>query len=229
VEAAQICAAVEATPHSEALMSNTSLISFEQNSFPEIAPPNPPSGAGQRPIQGAPRRGRGPLDLALGIEKELAVLGEIRANLVLHHEALDDPDLMVMLAEGETSLLELIDAMLDADLRDEGLVSALKACKDTLAARLHRMEERRRSRRAILEKTLLLLEQKSLERPIATITLTERAPSLIVDEETQVPARFFDLKPILNRRLAREALAAGEDVPGARLSGRTLTLTVRRG
>jgi len=97
-----------------------------------------------------------------------------------------------------------------------------------MAVRLSRLEERRRSRRAILEQALSLLQTKALERPTATMSLAERPPSLVVDEESRIPARFFDLKPTLNRRLAKEALSAGEDVPGARLADRTLTLTVRR-
>jgi hypothetical protein len=148
--------------------------------------------------------------------------------LEVHHETLDDPDLMLVLAEGETDLLELLDRMLEADLNDDALIIGLKAQKDTLAVRLHRLQERRESRRSILEQALFLLERKSLERPVATLTLSNRPPALVVDEEAQIPARFFDLKPMLNKRLAKEALEAGEEVPGARLSNGCVTLTVRR-
>lgn len=150
------------------------------------------------------------------------------ANLQAHSEALEDADLMLVLAEGQTSFLETIDAMLEADLNDDALLHGLKASKDTLAVRLHRLEERRASRRSILEQALFLLERKSLERPTATIVLSERSPSLVVEEEAQIPARFFELRPVLNRRLTKEALEAGDSVPGARLSNGMLTLTVRR-
>lgn len=166
--------------------------------------------------------------LDLDAHNEMRILEALKANLTVHDEELEDPDLMIILAEGETGLLELLDRMLEADLHDDGLISALKSNKDTLAVRLHRIEERRRSRRSILEQALILLERKSLERPTGTLTLSDRAPALVVDEEAQVPARFFDLKPVLNRRLAKEALEAGETVPGARLSNGSITLTVRR-
>ena len=161
-------------------------------------------------------------------EDEMRVLTALRANLEVHHETLEDPDLMLVLAEGETDLLELLDRMLEADLNDDALIIGLKAQKDTLAVRLHRLQERRESRRSILEQALFLLERKSLERPVATLTLSNRPPALVVDEEAQIPARFFDLKPMLNKRLAKEALEAGEEVPGARLSNGCVTLTVRR-
>ncbi len=175
----------------------------------------------------APPR-RATLALEHSAEEQMRVLLALRANLEVHHETLEDPELMLVLAEGQTGLLELIDLMLEADLNDEALISGLKLQKDTLAVRLHRLQERRESRRSILEQALFLLERKSLERPVATLTLSNRPPALIVDEEAQVPARFFDLKPVLNRRLAREALEAGEEVAGARLSNGAVTLTVRR-
>ena len=97
-----------------------------------------------------------------------------------------------------------------------------------MAARLHRFEERKKSRRAIIEQALMLLQCSSLQRPAATLSLTERPPSLVVEEEAQVPAQFFDLKPVLNRVRAKEALEAGDTIAGVRLSSGSITVTVRR-
>lgn len=169
-----------------------------------------------------------PRDPKAAFENELVVLQALKSNLQVHHEELDDPDIVLCLADGETSLFELLDTLLEADLSDDGLIAALKLSKDTLAARLHRIEERRRSRRSILEQALLLLERKSLERPTGTLVLAERPPVLVVEEEAQIPARFFDLKPVLNKRLAKQALEAGEEVAGAKLSTQVLSLTIRR-
>jgi hypothetical protein len=171
---------------------------------------------------------RGANALHHGAEEQMRVLTAIRASLAVHHETLDDPDLMMVLAEGETSLLETIDAMLEADMHDEALLDGLKLQKDTMAVRLHRFRERRESRRSILEQALQLLEQKSLERPIGTLSLAHRPPGLVIEEEAQIPAKFFDLRPALNKRSLRQALDEGEEVAGARLSSGTVTLTVRR-
>lgn len=166
--------------------------------------------------------------LVLDAESELRILGAIKACLTVHDEELDDPELMLLVAEGQTSILELIDLLLDADFNDEGLIAGAKLNKDTLAVRLHRLEKRRTSRRAIIEQALALMEVKSLERPVATITLSDRAPALIVDEESQIPAQYFDLRPVLSRRLLKEALEAGQEIVGARLSSGVVSLTVRR-
>lgn len=167
-------------------------------------------------------------DVGAAVQNELNVLQALKANLQVHHEELDDPEVMLCLADGETSLFELLDHLLEADLTDDALISALKLSKDTLAARLHRLEERKRSRRAILEQALLLLQQRRLERPTATIVLADRPPVLVVEEVAQIPTRFFDLKPVLNKTLAKQALEAGEEVPGAKLSSRSISLTVKR-
>lgn len=67
-----------------------------------------------------------------------------------------------------------------------------------------------------------------MQRPVATISLTERPPSLIVEEEAQVPAEYFDLRPTLNRPRVKEALEEGAQISGVRLSAGSLTVTVRR-
>lgn len=75
----------------------------------------------------------------------MRVLEALHANVTVHNEELDDPELMLILAEGETNLIELIDRMLELDLDDEALIASLKLTKDTVAVRLHRLQERRRS------------------------------------------------------------------------------------
>lgn len=167
-------------------------------------------------------------DLGRSAEEELRLLTALRSSITVHNEVLDDPDLIMCVAESETSLFEVIDLMLEADMYDDGLIDGLKRQKDTMAVRLHRLQERRSSRRAILEQALLLLEQKTLERPTGTLSLSRRAPNLVVEEEAQIPARFFDLRPVLNRNALKEALGQGEVVAGARLTSGSITLTLRR-
>lgn len=164
----------------------------------------------------------------LDAQEQMRILSLLLETIELHHEALDDPDIMVILVEGETDLMRAFDRMIDADTCDEALIQGLKAAKDTMAARLHRFEERKRSRRAIIEQALMLMRCQTLQRPGATVSLTERSPSLVVDEEAQVPAQYFDLKPVLNRRRTKEALESGEEIAGARLSAGSVTVTVRR-
>ena len=188
-----------------------------------------------RAIEGEPNsasppriKGRSHRDKELDAQEQMRVLGLLRDTIALHDEALDDPEVMLIIAEGETDLMDALDCMIDADICDDALIQGLKAAKDTMAARLHRLEERKKSRRAIIEQALMLLQCASLERPGATISLAERSPSLVIEEEAAVPVQYFDLKPTLNKRRLKEALQTGDEIAGARLSTGSLTLTVRR-
>jgi hypothetical protein len=194
------------------------------SSAPIAYPASHPAPARRQPMS----RRRPAENLAIAADEQMRILQALKASLTVHHETLEDTELMLLLAEGETTLLEAIDLLLEADLTDDALIQGLKASKDTLAVRLHRFQERKASRRAILEQALFLLERKSLERPTATLTLSDRAPTLVIEEEAQIPARFFDLKPVLNRRLLKEALDAGDEIAGAKLSNGSVTITVRR-
>lgn len=159
--------------------------------------------------------------------RELEVAEALKVDLAAMVQ--EDPDLLLDTIEGETGLMEVLDALLEADLVDAGHVDGLKGAQQRLSDRRRRAEARIEMRRALIERALLLLEVKSLRRPTATVSLSERAPSLIVDDESAVPARFFVPKPALDRKALAEALAAGDgDIIGARLSNGAVSLTIRR-
>jgi len=177
---------------------------------------------------GAPPKTRPRVLTALDASLQLRAFELIKQSLHAHHAALDDGEVMLTIAEGETSLLEALDCLLEADLNDEALLEGLRVLKETVLVRTYRLEERRKSRRVIIEQALLALERRVLERPCATISLNDRTAGVQVDDESIIPARFFAMKPVLDRRALKAALEAGEEVPGARLGAGLLTLTVRR-
>ena len=176
----------------------------------------------------ARRRGADPYSGKVKLHNELQALEAIRAGLANAEGVFIEPEDTLLIAESETNLLETLDWLLEADVNDEGLIEGLKRAKDTLSLRLARIDERRTLRRAVIEQALMMLELKRLERPVATLTLANRSPTLLVEHEAEVPARFFELRPVLNKRLLKEALEAGEEIAGASLTSGALTLTVRR-
>lgn len=159
-------------------------------------------------------------------EREITALTALKA--AYGHECAADPDFVVDLAEGETSLLEAIDALAHADLLDEGLIAGVDAAAADLALRKQRFAARRQSRRAIIEQALLILEVSKLERPVATLSIARRAPSVVVVDESVIPSRFFAAEPKLDKRALKAALDAGEDIAGAHLSNGSMSLTIRR-
>ncbi|MEZ5972173.1 MAG: hypothetical protein R3C31_10230 [Hyphomonadaceae bacterium] len=107
-----------------------------------------------------------------------------------------------------------LDCMVDADICDDALIQGLKGFKDTMAARLHRLEEREvlsSHHRAGAD----VAAMRALSAQAPTI-ISQSEPSLVVDEEAQVPAQYRS-EPVPNKRRAKRGAPAGEEI-GAHLS-----------
>lgn len=140
----------------------------------------------------------------------------------------DDADLLIDMIEGETGVFEIVDALLLADIADDGMLDGIAGAIKALQERKERFDHRIKTRRALIERALLILDLKKVERPTATISLANRAPKTEVDDEAAIPSEFFDTKPVLAKKRLDEALKAGREVPGAHLSNGSQSLTVRR-
>jgi len=139
-----------------------------------------------------------------------------------------DPDLLLDTIEGQTDLMEIIDKMVLADLADAEAIEGLKRAAGVIAERKARAERRLEARRALIEQAMILMDQTKLKRPVATLTLSNRAPKVDVIDEAAIPSRFFKLEPKLDRAALKDAVMAGEDVPGAVKTNGTVSLTIRR-
>lgn len=143
----------------------------------------------------------------------------------------DDQELVADTIEGETSLNEALEAAV-AEL-DEGdiLVAGIKAKEAELADRRRRIEARNERIKATIEQAMIATEQDSLRLPTATLTLTKRAPGLIVTNEADIPTKFWIEQerpaPKLDKKALRAALDEGE-IPGATLDNGSRSLSVRR-
>jgi hypothetical protein len=78
---------------------------------------------------------------------------------------------------------------------------------------------------------MMIADLPSLLLPTATLSISKRKPGVIVNNEAEIPSRFWVLPeptPKLDKRALAEALAANENVPGASLDNGSVSLTVRR-
>lgn len=182
--------------------------------------------------------------------KEALAVAALREGLRQMGEG-DDDTLLMDGIEGETSLFEIMDAVLermtDAEVNIEGVEVVAKA----LSGRKARFEQRLKSDRAILEQAMTIAGLVKIERPTATLSLANRAPSLTVTEESEIPAEFWKPgDPTLDRKRLTQALkdraaALAElpddpaakaaaladlpsDIPGATLSNGAPSISIRR-
>ena len=162
---------------------------------------------------------------ARDLHRETVAAKALKEALSAHAE---DSQLLHDMIEGETELHEAIAAAELAIDEDQLLIDGIKAREADLKARRERFEARIRRGRAAIEQAMMIAEQKRLDLPTATIVLSERKPSLVVDDEAAIPSEFFEAPaPKLNRKALAAALDE-RDVPGAHLTNGPPTLTIRR-
>lgn len=160
------------------------------------------------------------------IDREAQAARALRESLAALIE--NDEGLALDMIEGETSLVECVDALLEANTQDAVIVAGAEKVVADLEARAKRVEDRIRMRRGLIEQAMVIAEIKKLERPAATLSLTNRPASLIVSDEAAIPSRFWvAADPKLDRKALGAALKDGEAVTGATLSNAAPSLTVR--
>lgn len=157
--------------------------------------------------------------------EELARYQELKARL-----AGDDVDPQTLLdtLEGETELHEACLVVAESVQEHEDLAAALAIRIADLQARKSRLEASAETLRNII---LMAMERAGLDTikgPLATLSKRQVAPSLIVEQDEAIPARFFKASdPKLDRKALKAALDAGEVIPGARLSNGGIGLSIR--
>lgn len=169
---------------------------------------------------------------ARDMQKELAAATTLKSHLRHILDGDLDAETLRDGIEGETNLLETVDAVIGQIGDDAARVEALTKFITSLDGRKARFEKRQELLRSLLVNALDVLGEKRLERPAATLTFKATAPRLIVTDESQVPTKFWKQPdPVLNKKELTDALKArGETdppIPGAELSNGGATVQIR--
>lgn len=145
----------------------------------------------------------------------------------------DDAELLAGMIEGETSLYELTAQVLDAIDRDQEMIDGIAAREAELKDRKERIRYRQAGRKAKIEQALLIFGERKMELPEATLSLSKRAPKLLITDESAIPSQFWKRgDPVLDKSgltAHLKALTDADDaVPGCALEPSPDTLTIRR-
>ena len=74
-------------------------------------------------------------------------------------------------------------------------------------------------------------EQRNIRLDSRTVYLSKVAPKVVVENEAEIPSRFWTTPeppaPKLDKKALKDALAAKEAVPGARLDNGSISLRMR--
>lgn len=140
----------------------------------------------------------------------------------------DDADLVRDTIEGQTGLHEAIGAaaleLAAVEGEKEGIEIAIGKLKDRLTRHCNRAQGIREAIFAAME----IAELPSLKTPAATLSVRPSPPRVEVIEEKAIPAIYWTRpEPVLDKKALRDALKAGEAIPGATLSNSPPALQVR--
>jgi hypothetical protein len=151
-----------------------------------------------------------------------ALISAIRADY-------DDADLVHDATEGETSLMEAIDAALAEIDECEVIVAGCKAQSEVLMGRAHKFSQRKDRVRALIEQAMLIADLPTAKRPTATVTVKRTPPKPIIADESIIPARFFKSPPpVLDKVSINAAVKDGETIPGVTFDNGGVSLQIRR-
>ncbi len=166
---------------------------------------------------------------------DLAYEAHVVSQLVDHLKAMgfgDDDDLMNDMIEGETDVMDKVSRLLRWMALQEANADALKAVEADFAGRRARYTERVNWARTALSRFMDAVGLKKVERPEATVSIRDANASVIYAEDFDVEnlaEAYVKTKKEANKTAIKEALEAGSEIPGARLSkgGRVLTVRVK--
>ena len=124
--------------------------------------------------------------------------------------------------EGETTLDVEIAAALRAADDDHVQLLGIEARIKELAERKDRLKRRDEMRLGLIEQAMIALGVDKLETPLGTVSLRRNPPSVVIDDESQIPTQFFVRaepevskaslrKVLIERHRALEAASAVKD------------------
>lgn len=141
----------------------------------------------------------------------------------------DDEDLLRDSIEGETSLHEMIAAVFASLSEDGERIAGISARMDDLKQRKDRFERAVARKRAMIEQAMAIGEIKSITLDEGTLALAKRPRGVVIENEAEIPSAYWKPQPPkLDKAAVKEALKAGDTVPGAALDNGGYGLTIKR-
>jgi hypothetical protein len=134
-----------------------------------------------------------------------------------------DEQTMLDTLEGEAGALEAKAISVAAVARTlDGTAAAIKDAEASMCARRKALETRAASLRRYLLENMLHAGIKRVECPEFVIAVRDNPPAVEVFDADQIPAEFTYMPdppaPLISKNAIKDAIKAGREVPGARLT-----------
>lgn len=123
--------------------------------------------------------------------------------------------------------IEKRDRLGDFIVRMEAEAEAIRAEEKRLASRRQGFEKIANCMRDSIHQQMLEWQIKKVEGARFTFAVQKNPASVEIVNEAEIPGDFIDYKPQVDRNKVKEALKAGQEVPGARLVDDRTSLRIR--
>lgn len=169
--------------------------------------------------------------MASNLKHEADVYIWLRERLLEEHESLKDDEVALNdTLEGITHLNEAVEWTIQSIAEDEELIAGIKARQEILNNRLGRIEHREEKKRALILETLQRIGSEKIVHPEFTVYRSKGRAKVNILDEALLPKSCLVVQPSRpDKKLIKEYLDSGKEVPGAELSLPTETLVIRRG
>lgn len=160
------------------------------------------------------------------VGKELAGYQVLRGQLEKGFDL--DPQTLLDTLEGETDLHEALLVVAEQIEETESLQAGLNYTIERLQIRQGRQKKSNETLRNVVLSAMDKAGLDTIKGPLCTLTRRKTPAQAIIDEESDIPSRFFkSVPPKLDRKAVKTALDEKEDIPGAHLSNGGIALTMR--
>lgn len=166
---------------------------------------------------------------SIAVRNELTRLDELKSQLEIMCEGDVDEQLLLDTIEGETDIQEMLLEVDDRIAEYESNAAAIKMRIDDLTKRMNRNKRTAETLRTIILSAMDKAGIKKIESPQSTITLKAKARALQVNDEAEIPAKYWKpADPVLDKKGLIADLKENITVPGASLDNGGILLQIKR-
>jgi len=165
------------------------------------------------------------------LEQAVSAFQQLREALASDDDLdADEAAILTALASAnDDDVLNLIARLIDATIWAERRELEAKSLEYEYRDRRRRYAERYERLRQIIAQMMEAVEKRRVAGRLATASIGEAPPSLIVTDEKAIPAEWWVIERTLRRGdLGKHIRETGELVPGATLSNGGSSLTLRK-
>jgi len=159
---------------------------------------------------------------------EIATLERhIEAILAEYPELQDDETLRADMLEGSTEIGEILTRLTRKARHAAAMAGACATEIADLEVRQSRFERQEKGARALLLRIMETANLRKMELPIATLSIRDGQPSVVITDEHAIPPKWTRTKVEPDRARIKEALKNNVAIPGAALSNGAPSLMMK--